>query len=110
MPETCAGRPNTELLDNASAAFRGVALSQYQRGRLMSYSICTDRWRQGGGNGPVAGRELYDLEADPAGSNNLARSASPEVLADLAAQLQRCLDAIPQAAGPGLLTPPPDPQ
>jgi iduronate 2-sulfatase len=115
VPETCAGRPATDLLDNASAPFREAALSQYQRGTLMSYSIRTDRWRysewrQGGVDGPAAGRELYDLEADPAGCKNLAKSAPPDVLSALAVQLQGYLDAIPPAPVPAPLTRPPAPQ
>jgi len=102
VPSTCAGRPMTPLLADAAAAFRPAALSQYQRGPLMSYSIRTERWRysewrnrpQGG---TVAGRELYDLEADPGGTRNLAAEGPEPVLKEMAARLQACLDAIPPA-------------
>lgn len=85
-PTLCdlAGLPAPEGVEGVSVApvmaepgrrWKNAAFSQYPRGKVMGYSIRTDRYRytewSEPGQNPVA-VELYDYEADPQGNVNVA--------------------------------------
>jgi arylsulfatase A-like enzyme len=80
------------VLEDASAAPRDSALSQYETG----YSLRTDRYRytEWGEKG-VDGKELYDRQTDPEELINLARRKADEnLIGKLAGQLHdRIADA-----------------
>jgi len=85
-----AGLPGVSLaatLNDASAAPRTAALTQYSNG----YSICTPRYRYTEwGNEAAGGRELYDHETDPAELKNLAADQRQQKrISELSALLRR---------------------
>ena len=62
-----------------------VALSQYPRGSVTGYSMCTDRyrftlWRNPDDSSEVAAVELYDHHSDPGETKNLATDSANAVL------------------------------
>ncbi|MGB7343801.1 MAG: sulfatase [Pirellulaceae bacterium] len=94
MPASIDGKTLAPLLENPSAEFRPFALSQYQRGSTMGYSMRTDRYRYTewiqAGTQRVVGRELYDHQDTSAPSENLAAKTEH---ADLVSRLAKQLDA-----------------
>jgi len=80
LPGHLEGRSFAALLDKPNLQWKEAAFSQYPRslrgvGRVMGYSMRTDRyryteWRTQGGE--VHARELYDHEHDPQENVNLA--------------------------------------
>ena len=77
------------------------AFSQFPRGKIMGYSIKTDRYRftawQVRKTGVVVATELYDHQEDAAENDNVADLPAN---AALVARLQEQLDAGWQAAVP----------
>ncbi|MEJ5340489.1 MAG: sulfatase [Thermogutta sp.] len=102
IPEGLEGTSLVPLFENPQRPWKKAAFSQYPRGKVMGYSMRTDRyryteWRPSGGGEPVA-VELYDHTTDPLENVNLA--GRPEYK-DLVAQLHQQLEAGWKAAKPG---------
>jgi iduronate 2-sulfatase len=69
IPSHLEGRSMMPLLDDTGRPWKKAAFSQYPRGRIMGYSMRTERfryteWRNRKTN-KVMARELYDHEKDP---------------------------------------------
>jgi len=91
-PDHLAGASLRPVLEDPDAAVKEAARSQYRRyrGRFTGRAIRTDRHRYvawSEGNGEVGARELYDHEADPHETTNIAEREPERV-----AELQRLLD------------------
>jgi arylsulfatase A-like enzyme len=93
-PEHLEGASLVPLLEAPSREWKRAAFSQYPRGKVMGYSMRTDRyryieWQAERGAGEVVARELYDHEADPAENVNLAgREEHAELVAQLSGWLE----------------------
>lgn len=76
MPDSIDGKSLEPLLKDSSADFRAFAISQYQRGSTMGYSLRNERYRYTewiqAGTQRVVGRELYDHQTTSAPGENLA--------------------------------------
>ncbi|UCG47386.1 MAG: hypothetical protein JSU94_18080, partial [Phycisphaerales bacterium] len=63
------------LLDEPGRRWKDAAFSQYPRGRVMGYTMRTERFRytewQDRKSGRALARELYDHEADPDENENV---------------------------------------
>lgn len=94
IPASCDGKSFAAVLDDPSQNFRSFAVSQYQRGSTMGYSLRNDRWRYTEwiqwGTQKIVARELYDCQQTPSPPANLALQPQQ---ADLVSQLSRQLDA-----------------
>jgi choline-sulfatase len=100
LPAGLEGRSFAPLLADPARPWKQAAFSQYPRGKVMGYSMRTDRyryteWREK--DGKVAARELYDHQADPQENANVAERAENK---DLVNSLHAQLDAGWKAAGP----------
>ena len=92
LPKHLEGSSFVPLMKHPGQAWKSAAFSQYPRGKVMGYSMRTDRYRftrwQQRDSGKVAGVELYDHEKDPAENVNVAgRAENAEVVRELSAQL-----------------------
>src|SRR5687767_10068839 len=101
LPDGLEGQSFVPLLDDPSRTWKRAAFSQYPRQKNMGYSIRTDRhryteWR--GPDGAILARELYDHQADPRETVNVA--AAPDQ-AETVAGLSKMLNEGWRAAGPG---------
>ena len=76
IPESCDGKSLEPLLKNPQADFKPFALTQYQRGSTMGYSMRNDRYRYTewiqAGTKRVVARELYDHRDTNTPDRNLA--------------------------------------
>jgi len=101
LPRHLEGTSLAPLLDNPDLPWKKAAFSQYPRGRLMGYSMRTDRYRftqwQEIKSGTVKSRELYDHQKDPEENFNIADNSENK---DLVANLAKMLRAGYQAAKP----------
>jgi len=87
------GASFAKYLDEPDAPSPPAAFSQYPRGRVMGYSIRTDRYRltvwKDKKTGAVKATELYDHVEDPAENVNLAAAPGHQaVIAKLRKQLE----------------------
>ena len=100
-PDHLEGSSASALLNQPNLPWKAAAFSQYPRGKLMGYSMKTDRYRftawKDTKTGTVEARELYDHQTDDAENNNLA---VVDAHAELISQLQTQLDAGWQKAKP----------
>jgi arylsulfatase A-like enzyme len=94
IPSHLEGRSMMPLLGNPQRPWKKAAFSQYPRGRVMGYSMRTERFRytewQHRKTGEVMARELYDHEKDP--QENVNAADQPEYESDirrLAGMLER---------------------
>ena len=77
-PEELQGESFVSLMNNPNLPGPEEAVSQYNRGNVMGYSIRNDRyryteWRTTAGNGgAVVGEEIYDHFMDPSENINIA--------------------------------------
>ena len=76
IPPHCEGTSIMPLVNDPKRAWKKAAFSQYPRGRVMGYSMRTDRyryteWQQRKG-GKVLTTELYDHKNDAAENENIA--------------------------------------
>ena len=93
VPKHCEGTSIAPLLADPSRTWKTAAFSQYPRGRVMGYSLRTERWRynewidrQGG---QVVARELYDHAATPLARENVVdRPEQASLVAKLAAMMK----------------------
>ncbi len=90
--EGLAGRSLRPMLDDPAAAGKEFAYSFHGRGQLMGRTLRTDRYRfvqwQHQKTGDVAQVELYDHEADPAETQNVAGEHA-ELVERLSAELAK---------------------
>ena len=111
VPQKLDGNSFARLLDREGAATKAAIFHAYPRnvprrgGFLIGRAVRTARyrlveWKQPGGAPETADLELYDYEADPAETRNLAAD-EPSVVATLRALLA--------AQGEAKLPPPPQP-
>ncbi|MCA9189734.1 MAG: sulfatase [Pirellulaceae bacterium] len=72
-PDYLDGVSLRRVLESTEIAVKDAAYTQVNRGRQVGYSVRTNRWRYTiwGGDGE-AGHQLYDMEADPQETRNLA--------------------------------------
>jgi iduronate 2-sulfatase len=92
IPKSCDGKSLEPVLTDPSQAFRSQALSMYQRGSTMGYSLRTDRWRYtewfNTKSKETRFKELYDHQSSPKADRNLANDAEHEsLIAKLSSQL-----------------------
>jgi arylsulfatase A-like enzyme len=97
-PAGLEGQNLTPLLENPSKPLKNAAFSQYPRrgDAVMGYSIRTDRhryteWQEDwkSATPKVVARELYDHQADPRETKNIADDAtSAKIVEQLAQQLK----------------------
>jgi arylsulfatase A-like enzyme len=102
LPEGLEGTSLVPVMESPDRPWKTAAFSQYPRGRIMGYTMRTDRWRytewRRRKDAGVTARELYDHKTDPGENVNLAGEAEhAETLKRLAAMLQ----GGPKAARPG---------
>lgn len=94
LPAHLEGTSFKPLLTNPQRPWKPAAFSQYPRGRVMGYSMKTDRYRytewQDRKSGKVVGRELYDHQQDGAENENIAGKPDQKpVVKQLSAQLKK---------------------
>jgi len=91
-PGHLEGTSFVPLLDQPDRPWKPAAFSQYPRGRVMGYSMRTDRYRftrWQNPDGSAAAVEVYDHEKDPQENVNVAGLPENAALVEkLAAQLQ----------------------
>jgi iduronate 2-sulfatase len=92
-PAKLHGRSLKPLLERPQLGSEQPAVSQVQRGKVMGYSIRTERYRYTMWNDGAEGEEFYDYQTDPREFNNLAATAPQK------AALRQQLKAIVQARG-----------
>jgi iduronate 2-sulfatase len=90
-PAGIEGRSLRPLLDAPAASWKAGAISQYMMGGNFGTAIRTDRYRYVewvDKKGAIAGRELYDHQADPDENVNVLGQAPEAMLHELAAALR----------------------
>lgn len=98
LPNHVEGASFAQLLDQPDLPWKPAAFSQYPRGKVMGYSLRTDRYRFTrwlDADSKEVARELYDHEQDPEENVNLANRAE---VAGLVEQLTNQMEAGWQAA------------
>ncbi|NOX56396.1 MAG: sulfatase [Planctomycetes bacterium] len=103
LPEHLEGTSMLPLTEQPDQPWKKAAFSQYPRGRVMGYSMRTDRyrftmWVQRKDPSVVEAVELYDHQIDPAENVNVAGEADYKPIVE---RLTRQLRAGWQAARPG---------
>lgn len=96
LPANLEGTSFVPLLNTPDRPWKKAVFSQYPRprkdGKIMGYSMRTDRWRYTEWqkpDGSVTATELYDHQQDPAENTNIVhRQENAALLKDLAAQLK----------------------
>lgn len=99
-PQKLDGMSFAAVLKDPSASIRDSIIHVYPRGQRLGRAIRTARhrlveWKDPGAAADTAVFELYDYEADPAETKNLA-AEQPEVVAQLRAMLDKHPEAKPQ--------------
>jgi iduronate 2-sulfatase len=72
-PPGLAGRSMVPLLDDPEREWKEAAYTQIQRGKVMGWSVRSERWRYIEWDGGRQGGELYDHDADPEEYKNVAK-------------------------------------
>ncbi len=85
LPAHLEGRSMMPLLDDPGRSWKKAAFSQYPRGKVMGYSMRTERFRytewQDTRTNKVMARELYDHAKDP--QENVNAAAEPQYERDV---------------------------
>jgi len=101
LPKHLEGVSAMPLLTDPDRPWKKAAFSQYPRGKVMGYSMRTERFRytewQNRKTGAVLARELYDHDRDP--QENVNAAAQPQYRADIE-RLSQMLKAGWRAARP----------
>ena len=92
-PPGLHGRSIKPLLEKPHTKWLHPAVSQVRRGKVMGYSIRTDRYRYTMWSNGTEGEEFYDYQTDPREFKNIAATAPQK------AALRQQLEAILQARG-----------
>ena len=103
-PAGIDGKSFAKVVADPAAKFRDHIVHVYPRGQRLGRAIRTDRyrmveWKKPGAPADTAEFELYDYEADPDETRNLAK-AEPQVLAELRAILVQHPEAKAQVHPP----------
>jgi len=93
LPAHLEGVSFKRLLDNPERKWKSAAFSQYPRGKIMGYSMRTDRyrltvWVAREDHSKVESVELYDHQTDPQENTNVAQS-QPELVQTLMGQWKK---------------------
>jgi arylsulfatase A-like enzyme len=78
LPKHLEGTSFVPLMKDPARPWKTAAFSQYPRGKVMGYTMRTERWRLTrwlSPDGTAVGVELYDHKNDPAENVNLAALA-----------------------------------
>lgn len=84
-PDYLDGVSQRPVLENPKTSVKDAAFTQVRRGAWSGYSIRTERWRYTLWDDGRKGEQLYDMQADPHETKNLA---SDPAYADTVAQLR----------------------
>ena len=95
-PGNLHGKNMAPLLKNPSAPWDRPAITQVQRGKVMGYSLRTERYRYSFWNQGKEGEELYDYAKDRREIHNLAKDKASE---PLRVQLRASLESIIKPRG-----------
>jgi uncharacterized sulfatase len=89
-PAGLQGASLRPLLDDPSRAWDRAAYTQVQRGGFPGRSVRTERWRYTEWDAGKKGVQLYDLDADPRETRNLAEDpAHAKTVEELRALLRK---------------------
>jgi uncharacterized sulfatase len=89
-PDYLDGASQKPVLDDPAKSVKDEAFTQLGRGDFQGYSIRTPQWRYTSWDDGRRGEQLYDMQADPGETTNLA--AEPKH-ADTVAELRGRLRA-----------------
>lgn len=92
MPPGLEGRSLVPLLNNPAATWDKPAFTLVAREDWLGRSVRTERWSYTEWDFGRRGTELYDLQADPRESHNLAKD---EKLATVVSELRKLLESSP---------------
>lgn len=93
-PKYLEGTSLVPALSDPAAKVKPAAFSQVRRGNFDGYAVRTERWRYIEWDGGAKGVQLYDEQADPSESKNLA--ADPAHAATVA-ELKALVSKLPRA-------------
>ena len=85
LPSHLEGTSFAPVLDSPDRPWKPAAFSQYPRGKVMGYSLRTDRYRFTRWlekDGREVARELYDHQKDPQENENVAERSENKSLVD----------------------------
>jgi iduronate 2-sulfatase len=104
VPEGLDGASFAPVLHDPAAATKDFIVHVYPRGKRIGRAVRTARyrlveWKVPGEPADSAELELYDYQADPGETKNLA-DKEPEVVAQLRAKLAQFPEAKPQLRAP----------
>jgi choline-sulfatase len=88
-PDYLDGASQKPVLDDPAKSVKDVAFTQLGRGDFQGYSIRTPQWRYTSWDDGRRGEQLYDMQADPGETTNLAAEPKhADTVAELRGQLR----------------------
>ncbi|SFI90190.1 sulfatase [Planctomicrobium piriforme] len=95
-PDYLDGVSLQPVLEDPARSVKQAAFTQVRRGNFDGHSVRTDRWRYTRWDNGSKGEQLFDMQADPGESRNLAGdSQHAAVVAELKGLLQQTYSAPP---------------